>query len=244
MQTTDQVFWVAVQSGLALGVLHGVNPCGHSWLMLAPFVSGERRGARVALLTGAFLAGTAAACLLIGMSLGAVSALFTEEVRRWADAIANGVIILLGLVLVVRPGLLHSHDHDREHDHDHEHDHAHEDHGPSCGGAVHGPGGPWTRATAGGLLVLGFVNMIVPCPTLAMMYSYAVESGSAWRGTAVFGAYALTTALAVGGVIWALFGAVALVRRLRGEWVEAVIMRVVGLLTVGFGVYSLLADLA
>lgn len=69
-----EVFLVAaIQSSFLLGLIHGVNPCGHSWLVLAPFVVSEKKGRSVALLTGAFLAGTALACLVLGMGLGAVS---------------------------------------------------------------------------------------------------------------------------------------------------------------------------
>ena len=60
----------AIQSSFMLGLIHGINPCGHSWLVLAPFVSAEKNGQKVTLLTVSFLAGTALACLLLGASLG------------------------------------------------------------------------------------------------------------------------------------------------------------------------------
>lgn len=52
---------------------------------------------------------------------------------------------------------------------------------------------------AGGLFVVGFVNMIVPCPTAAVMYGYAINSGSMVTAIAVFGVYAISTVFAVGG---------------------------------------------
>ena len=57
----ETLFLAALQSSFVLGLIHGVNPCGHSWLVLAPFVTGEKRGGRVALLTAAFVGGTAVA---------------------------------------------------------------------------------------------------------------------------------------------------------------------------------------
>ncbi|MGE4291753.1 MAG: GAP family protein [Desulfovibrio sp.] len=256
----EHVFLVALQSSLLLGIVHGINPCGHSWLALAPFVSGERRAARVLALTAAFLGGTALACLLLGLTLGAVSTLFPPSFSYWLDIVAGVVIILLGLVLVVRPHLLHDHDHDHEHEHDEEHDqgqgqdahaephdhphdhtheHAHEEAHASCHCADPRKPSRLRRAAVPGLFAFGFVNMIVPCPTVAIMYSYALNSGSIGRSVAVFGAYALTTALAVGAVIWALFRAASWARRLNDHRVEDGILRGIGLMTVAFGVYSL-----
>lgn len=243
----EHVFLVALQSSLLLGLVHGVNPCGHSWLALAPFVSGERRASRVLALTGAFLGGTALACLLLGLTLGAVSTLFPPSFSYWLDIIAALAIILLGLILAVRPHLLHSHDHSHEHEHDHGqahthdhghgHDHCHEHESRGCADS-HGPS-KLRKAAVPGLFAFGFVNMIVPCPTVAIMYSYALNSGSVWRSVAVFAAYALTTALAVGAVIWALFRAASWARRLNDHRFEEWIMRGIGLMTVAFGLYTL-----
>lgn len=245
----ENLFLVALQSSLILGIVHGINPCGHSWLALAPFVSGERRAARVLALTGAFLGGTALACVLLGLTLGALSTLFPPSFSYWLDMAAAVAIILLGLVLLVRPGLLHSHEHEHEHghghthdhDHGHEHDHEHEhDHGHAdCACREKPAASRLRRAAVPGLFAFGFVNMIVPCPTVAIMYSYALNSGSVGRSVAVFAAYALTTALAVGAVIWALFRTANWARRLNDHRVEGWIMRGIGLMTVAFGLYSL-----
>jgi nickel/cobalt exporter len=238
----EHVFLVALQSSLLLGLVHGVNPCGHSWLALAPFVSGERRGRRVLSLTLAFLGGTALACVLIGLSLGAVSTLFPPSFAHGVDLVAAAVIIVLGLILAWRPHLLHSHDHNHDHEQDshHEHDHASgHDHTHEHASKAH----RLHKAAVPGLFAFGFVNMIVPCPTVAIMYSYALNSGSVWRSTAVFGAYAATTAIAVGGVIWGLFRAVSWAARLQDSRIEGWILRGIGIMTVAFGLYSLYADL-
>ena len=47
------------------------------------------------------------------------------------------------------------------------------------------------------LFGIGFVNMIVPCPTAAVMYGYALNSGSTSSATLVFGTYAISTAIAL-----------------------------------------------
>lgn len=239
----DNIFLAALQSALLLGLIHGINPCGHSWLMLAPFVVGDRDGRRVFTYTAAFLLGTTLACLLIGLSLGAVSSLFTPGMGVWVDLASAGIVLLLGFVLLVKPDLLHHHDHEGEHDHhdDHGHDHARATGAEVC--LLPGWKSGWTRATGLGLFVVGFVNMIVPCPTVAVMYTYAIRSGSALRSLAVFGVYALTTAIAVGSVIFGIQRMSRFARSLEKPWLEGALMRGVGLMTMAFGAYSLWTDL-
>jgi nickel/cobalt exporter len=258
----DSIFWVALQSSLILGLVHGVNPCGHSWLVLAPFVYGEKRGRRVLALTLAFISGTTLACLLIGLTLGSVSLAIPESFTLYVDVATFAVLLVLGLILIFRPHLLHSHDHDHGHDHDHDHgrhhhahdhdhdhhddhDHGHEhEHGAACG--CTGRGGSVRSArsmTVWGLFTIGFVNMIVPCPTVALMYGYALDSGSVFKGTAVFGVYAVGTGIALGAVIYAIYRAASMVRTLTQEWVEPLVMRTAGVMTIAFGAYSLYTSL-
>ena len=94
-----------------------------------------------------------------------------------------------------------------------------------------------------GLFSIGFLNMIVPCPTLAIMYTYALDSGSVYKGTMVFAAYAVGTAMALSGVIYAIYKAAGFVRTLSQEWVEPLVMRTAGVMTIGFGVYALYSSL-
>ncbi|XPV76467.1 MAG: sulfite exporter TauE/SafE family protein [Desulfovibrio sp.] len=244
----DTAFWVAFNSSLILGLVHGINPCGHSWIVLAPFVAGDENGKKVAFMTAAFVGGTTLACLAIGMTLGAFSNWLAPYLMGWSDYLTNGIVIAIGGVLLVKPALLHSHDHDHDHDHDHEHDHDH-DHGHTChGGCSHRHGASVAaesgvvRATgmkAWGLFTLGFINMIVPCPTVAIMYSYAVQSGSATEATLVFGSYALGTALSLSLVIYIIFKFTAMMKKLNDHRIENMVMRSIGLLTLAVGVYGL-----
>ena len=250
------LFLVAMQSGLMLGLIHGVNPCGHSWVMLAPFVAGESNGWRVTRLTSAFIIGTSVGCLAIAAALGALSAGLPDSVRQVVDIITAGIIMLLGFIMVVRPHLLHNHDHEHDHGHGHDHEHGHDspcactdhkqhDHIRACGCAGHAHGVSRLRVvTAWGLATLGFVNVIVPCPTLAMMYHYAIDAASVPRAMGVFGAYAVGTALALGGVIFLIYRVTTMVRRLQQPWVEPLVMRTVGVMTVAFGAWSLYVDVA
>ncbi|WP_027182843.1 sulfite exporter TauE/SafE family protein [Desulfovibrio inopinatus] len=254
---THNVFWVALQSSLVLGLVHGVNPCGHSWLVLAPFVAGDKQGKRVFALTTAFISGTTLGCLAIGAILGALSTGLPDSMRFVADIATAGIVIGLGVILLVKPHLLHSHDHegcgchahdDHHHDHDHHHDEYdhhcchHDDHDHDHAHGVRIPGLSSRVSTVWGLALVGFVNMIVPCPTVALMYSYAIDSQSVPMSLAVFSAYAVGTAISLAAVIYGIYRVTGLMRRLQSPWVEPLIMRTVGVLTIFFGVYSLYAD--
>ena len=246
----DSLFWVAFQSSSILGLVHGINPCGHSWLILAPFVIGQKRGGQVAWLSFSFLTGTAVACLFLGMTLGAVSVFIPDSLQFWVDIGTSAILIGLGLALIIKPGFIHHH-HEEEHGHAHEHDlehiHVHEkkiehNHEHAHLQAHHKDGKQ--KLTVMALFGIGFVNMIIPCPTVAIMYKYALDSVSTWKATLIFGVYALATAIAVGGVIYAIFRVTKLLEQLSQDWVETVLMRSAGVITIIFAGYSLSAYLA
>ena len=208
----DDMFLIALNSSMLLGLIHGVNPCGHSWLVLAPFVSGNRSGKSVAAYTLAFILGTASACVILGYAIGSVSGIIPQAVFKYLEYAVAAVIILLGAVLLYRPSLLHSHDHC--------------DNKPRKTGVF-------------GLFTIGFVNMIIPCPTLSLMYGYGLNAKSAVTAMAVFGAYAVTTGLAVSAVIFAIYKISELVHKMHSHRMENWLMRSTGALTVAFGVLSL-----
>lgn len=254
----ESLFFAALQSSFLLGLIHGVNPCGHSWLVLTPFITGEKKGSRVTQLTASFLIGTALACLALGATLGTISLLLPPTASYWLEIVTSILLIVVGLILLYDPDILHKHSHD-EHGHQQDHaDHQHADqHGLStahyhhhdhchCGSVAT----PQRRISAKqkwlalSLFSIGFVNMIIPCPTAAVMYGYALNSGNTLAATMVFGSYALSTALAVGLVIYCIFRITAMAGRLRKDWVEPLIMRSAGIIIVifsGYGLYTALA---
>ncbi len=233
----SSVLLAAIQSSFLLGLLHGINPCGHSWLVLAPFTTGVKEGHRVTLLTASFLGGTAVACLFLGASLGAISQLFPSNMGNWLDGLISFALILVGMTLLINPYLLHQHDHEHGHGNCCEHNHHHS----------HEPGvvaklkrfAKDQKKLAPMLFVIGFVNMIVPCPTAAIMYGYALKSDSIGAATIVFGVYAFSTAIAVGGIIYLIFKATHMAADLQQDWVEPLIMRLAGGVIVIFSGYSL-----
>lgn len=258
----ESLFIAALQSSFLLGLIHGVNPCGHSWLVLAPFVTGEKQGKKVAGLTSAFLIGTGLACLALGATLGAVSMLLPPRATYWIEISTSGLLMLVGLVLLYDPHILHSHSHDDHTHHEHEHDcHSdndhraqqsitpdnHHHHGCSCAttGRTKTKGRTTGKWLAASLFAIGFINMVIPCPTAAVMYGYALNSGSALTATLVFGSYAISTAIAVGLVIYLLFKATTMAGRLQKQWIEPLIMRSAGLIIVlfsSYGMYTILSS--
>jgi nickel/cobalt exporter len=233
----ETILLAAIQSSFLLGLLHGINPCGHSWLVLAPFVTGERNGGRVALLTCAFLSGTALACLALGASIGAISKFIPLYMGTWVEIGTSVILILLGLLLIYNPHLLHNHEHDH-----HEcktHSHRHDSHGSRGFLSKLHKLTKDTHLLPFALFGIGFVNMVVPCPTAAIMYGYALNAGSSFTATLVFGTYAISTAIAVGGVIFLIFKATSMANSLQKEWVEPLVMRLSGVVIVLFSVYGI-----
>lgn len=239
----ETLFFAAIQSSFMLGLLHGVNPCGHSWLVLAPFVTGEKNGSRVAFLTISFISGTALACVALGASLGAVSQLVPIAMGGWVETGTSILLILLGIALIYNPHLLHHH-------HDDDHGSCHTHHHGECSAHSHSLEKKSVinklqklaknrKFLPPALFGIGFVNMIIPCPTAAVMYGYALNAGSTQTATLVFSVYAVSTAIAVGGVIFLIFKATSMAGSLQREWVEPLIMRLAGGVIIVFSIYGL-----
>lgn len=247
----ETILFAAIQSSFLLGILHGINPCGHSWLVLAPFVTGEKNGAKVARLTCAFLSGTTLACLALGASIGAISKFVPLYMSTWVEIGTSVILVILGLLLVYNPHLLHNHENDEHQKYCQGHGDKHNHHG--CKTYSHSHDNHDSSGFRNKLHTLyrdnkllpvtlfgiGFVNMIVPCPTVAIMYGYALNAGSAFTATLVFGTYAISTAIAVGGVIFLIFKATTMANSLQKEWVEPLVMRLSGLVIVFFSVYGI-----
>ncbi len=233
----DSFFWMALQSSLVLGLIHGINPCGHSWLVLAPFVVGKKNGRQVSFLTSAFLFGTAVACIALGASLGAISQIIPANMQWWVEIGTGIALAAIGLILIIKPSVLHNHAHNH---HDHTADNHHEKHDTECScNHHHHHHDKKQQLTAVALFGVGFVNMIIPCPTVAIMYSYALDSGNILKASLVFAAYALTTAISVAAVIFAIYKITSLLNTFSQHWIENAVMRTAGVLTLLFSTISL-----
>jgi nickel/cobalt exporter len=170
--------------------------------------------------------------------------LIPPSAGTWVEGGTSLILLVIGLLLLYNPHILHSHDH--------HHDHRHSEEG--CCGHVdqeikEGLGDRLKKILKNQksmpimLFGIGFVNMIVPCPTAAVMYGYALNSASTSNATLVFGTYAISTAIAVGAVIYLIFKATSMAHSLQKDWVEPLVMRLAGLVIVvfsGYGLYSLM----
>ena len=101
------------------------------------------------------------------------------------------------------------------------------------------PKGKRQKLTGLALFGIGFVNMIIPCPTVAITYKYALDSASAWKATFFFGVYAFATAVSVGGVFFAIYRVARILENLSQVWVETALMRRAGVVAIVFASYSL-----
>jgi len=187
----------------------------------------------VVFLTCAFLGGTALACLALGASLGTISQLVPISIGAWLEIGTSLILIVLGLLLIYNPRLLHHH----VHTHDECTAHSHSNENLAIKRLHHLTKDKKRLPYA--LFGIGFVNMIVPCPTAAIMYGYALNAGSTLTATLVFGMYAISTAIAVGCVIFIIFKVTSMASSLQKEWVEPLIMRLAGGVIVLFSVYGL-----
>jgi nickel/cobalt exporter len=93
-----------------------------------------------------------------------------------------------------------------------------------------------------GMFSLGFVNMIIPCPTAGVMYTYALVAKSIPVGTAIFLAYALSTSLVLLIITYFLGKATLFFKKLGQEKYEVLITRISGALIAGFGVYMVIVE--
>jgi len=179
-----------------------------------------------------FCLGIAAACIVLGAVLGTLGSIIPTSLSIYMGAATSAILILLGLILLFKPTLLHFHD--EEHDHDHEHHDTFSAQKEQLKKTKFKHGIYW------GMFSLGFVNMIVPCPISAVMYTYALIARSFWYGTAIFFAYAVATTIVLMFMAFLLVKASQLMKRFGSEKNEILITRISGALIAAFGVYMVL----
>jgi len=260
--SVETSFLVAAQTSIILGLLHGLSPCEHSWPILTPFAIGSKNMKRVMRIGTALCLGSVSACLVLGAVLGAVGSITPTSWSIYMGAATSGILIVLGVALFIKPNLFHVHDegehghsHHDEDDHDHEeeeHGHSDHDHGHihaanysgndtiynACGETIKKPA--FKHGIYWGMFSLGFINMIIPCPTLAVMYGYALNAKSMWHGTWIFLLYGITTTILLMFLAFLLVKASQLMKVLGREQNEALLSRISGVLIAAFGVYMVL----
>jgi nickel/cobalt exporter len=93
-----------------------------------------------------------------------------------------------------------------------------------------------------GMFSVGFVNMIIPCPTAGVMYTYALVSKSIPVGTTIFLGYALATSLVLLIITYSLGKATLFFKKLGQEKYEVLLTRISGALIAAFGIYMVIVE--
>jgi nickel/cobalt exporter len=147
-----------------------------------------------------------------------------------------GILVILGIVVIFKPHWLHFEDEEEE---------------EVLKGALNSTEQALKFTTSKkrfkygiywGMFSLGFINMIIPCPTAAMMYTYALVAKSIPVGTTIFLAYALATSLVLLIITYFLGKATLFFKKLGQEKYEVLITRISGALIAGFGVYMVIVE--
>lgn len=234
--TTTMTFIVAIQASIVLGLLHGISPCGHSWPILAPFCITAKDMRKCINVWFFFCLGTTIACLLLGVVFGALGSIIPPLWDIYFGIGTAGLLVMLGIVVIIKPHWLHFEDEEEEE-------------------ILKGALGNTEQALQfttnkrkfkhgiyWGMFSVGFVNMIIPCPTAAVMYTYALVAKSIPVGTAIFLAYALATSLVLLIITYSLGKATLFFKKLGQEKYEVLITRISGVFISGFGVYMVIVE--
>jgi len=242
---TTMTFIVALQASIMLGLLHGISPCEHSWPMLAPFAIASKSLKRLMKISVFFCFGTTMACIVLGATLGALGTIIPESWDMYIAAITSAALIVLGAILIFKPHWLHFHDEDHDHQH-HDNSHAHvNDH--SSPSHHHNPSQTvekkkFKHGIYWGVFSMGFVNMMVPCPTTAVMFTYALVAKDAWQGMVIFLSYAFATTIVLFIITYFMAKASLFLKKLGQEKHEILITRASGILIAAFGIYMVLVQ--
>jgi len=234
--TTTMTFVVALQASTILGFLHGISPCGHSWPILAPFcitAKGLRKCVNVWFF---FCLGTTVACVLLGVVFGALGSFIPPSWDIYFGIGTACILVILGIVVFFKPYWLHFEDEEEEEVLKRVLDNTEQALQFTTSKNRFKHGIYW------GMFSIGFINMIIPCPTASVMYTYALVAKSIPVGTTIFLAYALATSLVLLIITYSLGKATLFFKKLGQEKYEVIITRISGVLISGFGVYMVIVE--
>ena len=234
--TTTMTFIVALQASIVLGLLHGISPCGHSWPILAPFCITAKSMRKCINVWFFFCLGTTIACIVLGVIFGMLGSFIPPSWDIYFGVGTAGILVILGIVVIFKPHWLHFEDEEEEEVLKKSLDSAEQALQFTTSKRRFKHGIYW------GMFSIGFINMIIPCPTAAVMYTYALVAKSIPVGTTIFLAYALATSLVLLIITYFLGKATLFFKKLGQEKYEVLITRISGALIAGFGVYMVIVE--
>ena len=233
---TNMTFLLALQASIVLGLLHGISPCGHSWPILAPFCITAKEMRRCINVWFFFCLGTTVACIFLGVIFGVLGSFIPRSWDIYFGIGTASILVILGIIVSINPHLLHFEDEEEEENLRLTFDNSEAVLKATTGSKRFEHGIYW------GLFSLGFVNMIIPCPTAAVMYTYALNSKSMLIGSSIFLAYAIATSLVLLVVAYFLGKATLFFKNLGQEKYEELFTRVSGAIIALFGVYMVIVE--
>ncbi len=232
----EMTFVVALQASIVLGLLHGITPCGHSWPILAPFCITAKGMKKCLMVWFFFCLGTTVACLFLGVVFGALGSIVPHSWDIYFGIGTALILVILGIIVVCKPHWLHFEDEEEE---------------EVLKQALTDKEQAFLFTTSKrrfkhgiywGMFSLGFVNMIIPCPTASVMYSYALVAKSITVGSIIFLGYAISTSLVLLIITYFLGKATLFFKKFGQEKYEVLITRVSGILIALFGVYMVIVE--
>lgn len=183
-------YTVYLLSALGLGALHALEP-GHGKSIMGAYLVMSRGRARDAVFLGLASALTHTLVIVI-MAVLAKSAAVMAMTRiavsparfeLWLRLISGLIIILVGLRLFRRKeGCSCGHHHPHGPDHD------------------HNSGLHWQQVNTGDLIMLGFTNGLMPCPSALAILLLSIGSGTIVTGLSLVFAFGLGGAIALIGI--------------------------------------------
>ncbi len=204
------------------GLLHGLTPHGHSWLVLLPFAMGGMKTKTMLRVAAFFCLGMILTALAGGLILGWLIEHVPSTLHRYIEAAMGVLLVISGILFLARPLTIH-------HAIDHlcnEHCHTGEE-----AKLLH-------TGTYSAMFLLGVISMAIPCPTNIPMY-IAITSGARGPvlGMVLFVTYALSTSIAIMFVAVAMTRARKLVEILEQRGYRLLIWRLSGAIVLAAGLY-------
>jgi len=181
-----------------------------------------------------FCSGITLACLLLGVLFGALGSIVPPSWDIYFGIGTAVILVILGIVVIFKPHWLHF-----------------EDEKEILRGSLESTKQALQFTTSKkrfkhginwGMFSIGFVNMIIPCPTAGVMYTYGMVAKSIPVGTVIFLAYALATSLVLLIFTYFLGKATLFFKNLGQKKYEVLITRISGALIVGFGIYMVIIE--
>jgi cytochrome c biogenesis protein CcdA len=214
---------VPLLGAILWGILHGLTPHGHSWLVLLPFALGGVDARGMLRLALAYGLGMLLVAVAVGALLGTLARAVPEAWHHGIEIGVGGVLVLMGLVFMFRPASVH---HTAEHLCD---EHCHSDKEQKL----------VRSGTAWGLFVVGITSMLIPCPTNGWLYLQSAALGSPVTGALLFITYALATSVTIAVVAVMMAKSRALLAPLEARDTRMRIMRISGLIILLTGAWML-----